>query len=384
MEVVTLKYTFMHKNIQILDMEMDDRGYIEKICNLYNVNHLPVGIHLINGIVNRGELNDWFRLRSIPASRKGIEWALQQLNISSTQELLVRSFGLSLSDQYWIKPFEQDLKWDDINFFYNDFSEDIGDLLFGIRDSSENISFISPDNTSDGNLKKRWKIINGDRYLLKSGSGALKQEIYNEVLASRIMDSLNINHIEYRLLKIDDESYSICKDFVNDDEDLVPIFRFINQKKMSQNDSSFTHLIKLLEEYNVPNYRKALDQMLVIDYLIANEDRHYNNFGLIRDVNTLEYKGFAPIYDNGCSLGYSNEHFGEAFNPKWKPFMTNKIQNQLELVSSFDWLDLNKLAGIELLVDETYPNTDLYLKRKVEIVQLIKYRINKIKEYIKK
>lgn len=379
-----MKYTFMHKNVQILDMEMDDRGYVEKVYKLYNVNHLPVGIHMINDNVNRGELNDWLRLRSIPASRKGIEWALQQLNISTTQELLVKSFGLSLSDQYWIKPVDQDLRWDDINFFNNDFSEDIGDLLFGLRDSSENINLISPDNTSDGNLKKRWKIINKGRYLLKSGSGALKQEIYNEVLASKIMDLLDIEHIEYNLIKIGDESYSICKDFINDNEDLIPIFRFINQKKMIQNDSSFTHLIKLLEEYNVPNYQKSLDQMLVIDYLIANEDRHYNNFGLIRDVNTLEYKGFAPIYDNGCSLGYSNEHFGEAFNPKWKPFMTNKIQNQLELVSSFDWLDLEKLNNIDVLVNEIYPNTDLYAKRKEEIINLIKYRIKKMKEYINK
>ena len=37
----------MHKNIQILDMEIDDKGYIEKIYELYNTNHLPVGIHML-------------------------------------------------------------------------------------------------------------------------------------------------------------------------------------------------------------------------------------------------------------------------------------------------------------------------------------------------
>lgn len=33
-----------------------------------------------------------------------------------------------------------------------------------------------------------------------------------------------------------------------------------------------------------------------------NEDRHLNNFGIIRDVNSLEWISVAPIYDNGESL----------------------------------------------------------------------------------
>ncbi len=34
--------------------------------------------------------------------------------------------------------------------------------------------------------------------------------------------------------------------------------------------------------------------MIVLDYLIANEDRHLNNFGVIRNAETLEWLGFAP------------------------------------------------------------------------------------------
>lgn len=35
--------------------------------------------------------------------------------------LLDKAFGLSLSDQYWLKPYNLDIKYDDINFFDNDF-----------------------------------------------------------------------------------------------------------------------------------------------------------------------------------------------------------------------------------------------------------------------
>ena len=53
------------------------------------------------------------------------------LEITSTKMLLVRCWGLSLSDQYWICPEGSDLAWGQYQLFENDFSDDIGDVLFG-------------------------------------------------------------------------------------------------------------------------------------------------------------------------------------------------------------------------------------------------------------
>ena len=44
--------------------------------------------------------------------------------------------------------------------------------------------------------------------------------------------------------------------------------------------------------------RDATDDWLVVDYLMRNTDRHYNNFGLIRDVETLVVRP-APILRYG-------------------------------------------------------------------------------------
>ena len=41
---------------------------------------------------------------------------------------------------------------------------------------------------------------------------------------------------------------------------------------------------------------------MIIDFLIENTDRHYGNFGFIRDVNTLKFIKPAPVFDNGTSL----------------------------------------------------------------------------------
>lgn len=96
----------------------------------------------------------------------------------------MRSYGLSLSDQYWIRPAGSGLDWADVNFFDNGFSDDMGDLLFGKEVWQGSLDLASPDNASDGLLMKRWKIIGGKRYLMKSGTMPFMQEPFNEVMAS--------------------------------------------------------------------------------------------------------------------------------------------------------------------------------------------------------
>ncbi|MDR0641205.1 MAG: excisionase, partial [Treponema sp.] len=106
--------------------------------------------------------------------------AIEMLGVLSEKELLARCYGLSLADQYWICPKDSGLTWDKINFFDNSFSRDVGDVLFGVRNkpAGDDIDMVSPDNTSDGWLKKRWVIHKGKRKLIKAGSPPYRQEPY--------------------------------------------------------------------------------------------------------------------------------------------------------------------------------------------------------------
>ena len=91
----------------------------------------------------------------------------------------------------------------------------------------------------------------------------------------------------------------------------------------------------------------SLDRMIVLDYIIANEDRHFNNFGLLRDANTLEWLDAAPIFDSGTSLWYNRNTAQIAWNNiTCKPFKKTHGE-QLKLVSSLEWFDVSKLDGIE-------------------------------------
>jgi hypothetical protein len=84
--------------------------------------------------------------------------------------------------------------------------------------------------------------------------------------------------------------------------------------------------------------------MLAIDYIIVNEDRHYNNFGFVRDANTLEWRGLAPIFDSGTSLWYNNLFIGRAVESK--PFRRSHDE-QIKLASDLSWFDYGALAGVE-------------------------------------
>lgn len=49
-------------------------------------------------------------------------------------------------------------------------------------------------------------------------------------------------------------------------------------------------------------FEKKFVDMILFDAICVNIDRHYGNFGLLRNNHTGEFIDFAPIFDNGESL----------------------------------------------------------------------------------
>ncbi len=384
-----MKCTLMHKRNAVAEIELDDvTGFIKKINSVSKPEHLPVGIKIQRGVCDRKDMNDWWTDRCIPASRSGIREALETLNIGSTKMLLARSFGLSLSDQYWIRPENSALLWDNVNFFDNSFSDDMGDILFGYPQKSDDFDFTSPDNTSDGCLKKRWKMIGRKRFLIKGGSNPFRQQPFNEVIASRIMDRLGIEHVPYSMIWSEDAPYSMCEDFVNVDTELVSAWRIMQTKKKDNSTSVYQHFVNCCRALGVIDIIPALDRMIVLDFIIANEDRHLNNFGLLRNAETLEWLGMAPIFDSGSSLGYDKlagqiiaEH-----DVVCKPFKKHHTE-QLKLVSSFEWIDFMQLKDVGAMITEIFSEEkakDLIDKKRVAaIVKAVEKRVETLESYAK-
>lgn len=153
-----MEFRLMNKDTAVLDFLYDEETHnIDKVTNLIHPEYAPLGIIDYKTGISRKSFNNWWRDRAIPASRSKFKDVLEELDITNSIELLERCFGLSLSDQYWIKEKESSATWEKVNFFTNDFSEDMGKLLMGEIEYTDSLDMFSPDNSSDGNLRKNGK-----------------------------------------------------------------------------------------------------------------------------------------------------------------------------------------------------------------------------------
>lgn len=374
-----MKYELMHKRLPTAVIELDEkRGHITKIHEITTPEHLPVGVSYKKETTDRYSFNEWWTNRSIPLYRPGLLKMLSSFEIADPLQLLIRCNGLSLSDQYWIRPEGSDLSWEAVNYFDNPFSEDVGNFLFGINKYKDEIDFNTPDCTTNGNLEKRWKIIDGKRYLIKGGD---LHEPYNEVIASKVMDRLDIPHISYTLTEFNGWTYSMCEDFVNSQTELIPAWMIIQTKKRRNETSAWQHFVDCCSELGITGTVEFLNKMIVLDFIIANEDRHYNNFGALRNAETLEWLGMAPIYDSGSSLGFDKDDW-EVLTGRYtfsKPFRKFHDE-QLELVTDFSWIDFGHLSNINEIIHQTMLpeiKTGKDSERRIEIITgSVQKRIN--------
>lgn len=393
-----MKCILMNKNTEVLVAEYNTVSkFFDRIIEVKNIDYAPYILKSfyvkddINAIPFRTNLSEWFRGRGIPSWRDQLDLLLHRLDISAPTELLDKAFGLSLSDQYWLKPYDSNIKYDDMNFFDHDF--DYTEFMEASLSKNSKIitsinSLKTPNNTTDGMLKKAWIIENGTRYLLKGG---YKNEIlqpFHEVLASMICDRLGFNHVPYTLDVYRDTVVSKCPCFINKDTELITAHQIRNDMKRHDNTDDYEEYIKKLEENGIPNAREKIENMYILDFIIMNEDRHLNNFGIIRDVNTLKWLDVAPIFDNGMALNipyYDENEVIISGNGRFfyeiKPF-----DEMIQVVRNIKRIDISKLDDIpecfDNLLHEYQHITHISDKRIYGLCVILQRQINKLKKII--
>lgn len=386
-----MKCILMNKNTKVLSAEYHSSlGVFTDVYDIYDIDFAPV---ILKNVYNKEEnlkviLSNWFKGRGIPLWRDDLDLLLAKLNISAPTELLDKAFGLSLSDQYWIKPYDSRIEYKDINFFEHDFkdTEFIDATFSNNTETSTKISLISPNNTTDGRLKKTWIIDDNKRYLLKGGYKNEVLQPFNEVLASMISKRLGFNYVSYTLEIVKDKVVSKCECFIDKNTELVSAYQILYNN--CDKDNAYETYIDLLEKKGIKDARSSLENMFILDYIMLNEDRHLNNFGIIRNVETLDWIGTAPIFDTGESLNiidYSDEEV--IINVEGRFFYNiNNFDNILDCIKDLKKYDLNKLDGIceefDDLLHKYQPITKMTDRRINKICTLLFSRIIKLKKKI--
>lgn len=242
----------------------------------------------------------WLERRVIPKNRTFVDEILKTLGLShnDTKGIIDVCKGLSLNDSYWVVPEGFSGSFADYNLYENRFSEILALVAYTGAGQSHEAFTTSPELTTGGMLPKAWRLIDEEGIVLYKGgtNGASNtgREPFCEFYASQIAETMKLDAVHYGLENWKGMTASTCALFTNIDTAYVPIGRLVTSGGIAA----------CLRYYDAlgPEFGESLRSMLVFDALIYNEDRHFGNFGLLRDNHSGQIVAPAPIFDNGLSL----------------------------------------------------------------------------------
>lgn len=250
--------------------------------------------------VSEEGLRKWLQKRFAPKNREYVGSILHSLGltIDDLKGILDVCMGLSLNDSYWVPQSTFEGSFAEYNLYQNRFDTTLSNIAYLGRGSRVRKYGTTPELTTGGMLRKCWYF--SERrgiWLYKSGTEGFANagnEPYSEFLAYQIAQRMGLNAVAYELENYHGILASKCRLFTDIDTAYVPIGRIVRAGGIQ---ACLDYYRELGDEFY-----QELASMLVFDAVIVNEDRHFGNFGLLRDNHTGRIIGPAPIFDNGLSL----------------------------------------------------------------------------------
>ena len=294
------RYSLRLYDEELMTFSLHDGGLEGLKAEIIHVNEKRKEVFPLDLEINPDGVVRWLRRRVIPKNRAFVNEILRTLglNINDTKGIIDVCKGLSLNDSYWIVPLGFSGHFSEFNLYENRFSNMLSLVAYtGAGQSRESFS-TSPELTTQGMLRKAWRFIEGDGiYLYKGGTvGAANagKEPYSEFYACQIAERMGLNAVHYGLEYWKSILASRCRLFTDIDTSFIPIGALVKNGGLKA----------CLEYYgNIsPEAEEEIRSMLVFDAVICNEDRHFGNFGVLRDNSSGKILGAAPVFDNGLSL----------------------------------------------------------------------------------
>lgn len=174
----------------------------------------------------------------------------------------------------------------------------------------------SPSSSVQGELRKKWIISDGKRFLIKGNHGGNSQESLNEVVASLIHKKQKKQpFVDYTPIQLSPNQplCCICESFTSDEIEFIPAIDVVDSKKKDNNISLYEHFIQVCNMHGLDQsvVRSFLEYQILTDFILTNTDRHLNNFGVLRNTHTLKFIDMAPIFDSGNSMFWQNPRLPE-------------------------------------------------------------------------
>ena len=372
------RYSLRMYDEDLLTFSIEDAGLSGMKTKILWVNEERLDVFPLDLELTDDGIYAWLQRRTIPKNRAFVDEILKTLGLSinNTKGIIDVCKGLSLNDSYWIVPEGFEGKFKNYNLYENRFSNALSLVAYTGIEQSKPLDTTSPELTTHGMLRKAWRHIEGKGiYLFKGGSeGAANtgKEPYSEYYACQIARQMGLNAVEYDLEQWKGILASTCKLFTDINTSYIPIGRIVK-----------TGGIQACLDYYAGISEEALQEMksmLVFDAVIYNEDRHFGNFGILRDNHTGKVLGAAPIFDNGLSLfnfamqddiDHLDEYAKSRANPYGIPYETVCR----EVMGNKQRVQLHKLINFHFT---RHPSINLPDERLVPIEKHIQKRVREL------
>ena len=366
-------------DIPLISFEMRNQGLDGFTTKILDYDASKRHLFPLDLLPESTSLTHWLKRRVIPKNRAYVHQTLKQLNLSinDTKGIIEASKGLSLNDSYWIVPADFSGSFGEYNLYENPFSDALSLVAYTGHGVSEQTFTISPELTTDGMLPKAWRHIDGEISLWKGcsyGSDITGMEPYSEFYAAQIAETMGLNHVDYGLRQWKGSLCSVCPLFTDINTAYIPIGRIAKKGGLN---AVLQYYQKLSEEA----YQEVCS-MLMMDAVIYNNDRHFGNFGVLRDNRSGKVSAAAPIFDNGRSL-FSHvkdselNHLESYARASFSATGISHDEIAKFVMGTNQKAQLHKLVGFEFALHPSYNWT---VKRKKGIEQFLQERVKLLLE----
>ena len=234
----------------------------------------------------------WLETRAIDSHRANSRLLKKALRLAEKDDVstVVHVNGATITDNYWIREIGSELTYRDVKFSDDYFSNL---ALKGTYDSFNRAANSkrtkTPELTNVGSFEKCWKLRDGKWWMYKKAS---HDEMFSELFVYELGKALGMNMAVYER----GEGFIKSLDFTN-----AAAVNFEPASTFMGDNEDYSDVVNALHRL-CPEAISEYIQLIFMDTICANPDRHTNNFGLLRDTQTGELIGFAPNYDNNMAL----------------------------------------------------------------------------------
>ena len=283
-------------------------GYLmsrdKKIAQIINDDLVPIESGLLPLYLQRnGSLVEWLESRAIDRHRTNSRLLKRVLRLTSADdaEVSMRVNGSTITDTYWIKLDEETgLDYNQVRFSQNYFDNL---ALLGDPDSfnqvnrPEIINSRTPELTNIGSFEKCWRLENGQWWLYKLGN---QLEVFSELFIHELGTLMGFSMAYCEAWDKGIKS----RDFTNGAK-----LNYEPARSLVGDEVDYGFNYNRIQELNAAMAREYLD-ILFLDTICFNMDRHTENYGFLRDPETGVFLSMAPNFDNNIALiskGYPSD-----------------------------------------------------------------------------